>query len=1092
MRMLVRSALVVVAAIGLALSVNPSYAQTSNGTIAGAVVDKSGGGIPKTTVEATSVDRGGEPRVMETDSSGSYRMEAILPGRYFVVFKKQGFAEFKVTGVIVNASQTTTVNGTLDVAGQTATVLVEASTGQELQTQSGDLSANISSAEVHDLPINGLNPIALVLTQAGVQDPGSRGISNGVDFSVNGARPRANNFLIDGQDDNDNAIAGQAFQPSNLEAISEVTILTNSYAPEYGRGGGSVTNVIYKGGTNDFHGSAWELATNSDLATAKHEDIINGCEQAVPDTCHPVNIENTFGFSFGGPIIHNKLFVFGSSQWDRFRSTNNGSSLTAPTATGVAELQALNLPNANFLIAAFGGLVAPSVTKSIPIGSATMGGPDRGSIDFGKVDRSGIGEASNDRQYDIRVDFTASDRDSLMARYYRDDSALSPDLFNFPNQLQPFDSQQGGPSQSFAGGWTHTLSSKAVNELRVSYTNISFAFGPTPATAANPLSQLPAISISGISQSGAAFPTLGFPSNLPQGRGHKSYQYQDSLSYTIGRHTLKAGVDVNHLSVVDAIPFNSRGTISFASGLGTDANNCGIPTPPPGMPNLGDPKGGCDGLANFIDNFTGPSGSLSKVFGSPILQPFVTTYAPYFQDTWKMKENLTVTLGLRYEYLGTPENIVQFPAILPGTPIGLPGVSFPSVFSAKQPEDRNNFGPRVGLAYTPHTFQRLFGNGKTVIRAGYGIFYDSLFTNILDNTGGTSPNAVGGTIFGTAAQNGGRGTANATGQLNAVAPLLNPKATIDSIAGNLVNPVTHQWNLDIQRELPAGFVLTAAYVGTRGEHLFVNQQYNPGQNDIRLNPAFGSVIVRTNGADSIYHAAQLTIDRKFSKGLLLRGAYTFSKLIDDASEVFTISQQSSTAENPFNQGQDRGPSLYDRRQRFVMTYIWDLPYVHSTEGASRILNVLTSHWQWSGFATWQTGQPETIITGVDNGLDLNTTNDRPNLVNPSLPIGDFNRYAVPAAGTLGNLGRNTYTGPNNEYWDTAVQKTIPISFHHFEHQALTLRAEFFNALNHANHFLPDLNLADGASTTPGDGGFGDITNTGVGQRQIKIYLRYSF
>lgn len=1082
---LISSLALVIALVFCGLGATTGFAQTSNGTIAGSILDKSGAAVPNATVEATSEDRGGDPRVVQTDNSGTYRIESLLPGKYTVVVKKDGFAQVKISGLEVKASLTSTFNGTLEISGQVATVLVEASTGQELQTQSGELSGSISSAEVHQLPIFGLNPIALVLTQAGVQDPGGRGISNGVNFAVNGTRPRSNNFLIDGQDNNDNAINGQAFQPTNTEAISEVAILTNSYGAEYGRGGGSVTNVIYKGGTNKFHGSAWELATNSALATAKKEDLFAGCESS--GSCHPVSVDNTFGFAFGGPIKRDKLFVFGSSQWDRTRSTNNGSTITAPTASGVTELQALNSANANFLVAAFGGLIAPTVTKSVPIGSATVGGPNRGSIDFGLVQRSGIAELSNDRQWDVRVDFTPSDRDSLMGRYYRDDGSLTPDLFNFPRQLVPFDSQQGGPSQSVAAGWTHTISTNAINELRVSYTNIGFSFGPTSATASNPLAQMPTVSISGVSNAPTTpFPTLGFPSNLPQGRAHKAYQYQDSLSYTVGRHTFKGGVDANHLSVVDAIPFNSRGTTTYFPGAATDANNCGLAT-------------GCTGLANFVDNFTGPSGAISKVFGSPILQPFVTTYAPYIQDTWRMRDNFTLTLGMRYEYWGSPENVLQFPAVQPGATIGLAGASFPAVYSGKQPADRNNFGPRAGLAYTPHVWQRIFGQNKTVIRAGYGIFYDGLFTNILDNTGGTSPNAVGGTLTGTSGDNGGRGLANATGLLNAVAPLLNPLATVNSIAANLMNPLTQQWNVDIQRELPAGFIFTAAYVGTRGEHLFVNQQYNPGifnpatNKSVRMNPALGSVTVRTNGADSIYHAGQFTLDRKFSHGLLLRGAYTYSKLIDDASEVFTISQQSSFSEDPFNQGLDRGPSLYDRRQRLVVTYIWDVPYVHRTENAGyRILNALTAHWQTSGFATFQTGQPETIITGTDRLGDLNGTNDRPNVVSASLAMGDFNRYAVAPLGALGNLGRNTYTGPNSQYWDMSIQRVIPIGFRHMEGQQLTFRAEFYNALNHGNHFLPDLNLADGASTAPGDGGFGDIISTVQGQRQIKIYLKYSF
>ncbi len=1058
----------------------PTYAQTSNGTIAGTIVDNSGAAVTDANVVITSDDRGGEPRVTTTDSSGSFRVEALTPGRYTVSVKKAGFADLKISGLDVKASLSVTANGVLELAGQNATVLVEATNAQELQTQSGDLSANLTSTDVHELPINNRNPISLVLTEPGVQDGNGRGISNGVNFSVNGARPRANNFLIDGQDDNDNSIAGQAFQPSNLEAIGEVTILTNAYSAQFGRGGGSVTNVIYKGGTNDFHGSAWEEATNSDLATALHQALLAGCVQR--ESCHPVSVENTFGFAFGGPIKHNKLFIFGSSQWDRTRSTNNGNPILAPTATGLSELQALEPnPNVAYLIAAFGGLTASNTApgiQEIALGSATPTGPDRGNVEFGIVQRSGIAEVSNGRQWDIRTDYNATDKDLLTARYFRSDNSLTPDLFNFPTQLQPFDSQQGGPSQSIAVMWTHTISTKALNELRASYTNIGFTFGPTPATAANPLAQMPTITISNITGSTGSLPNLGFPSNLPQGRAHKSYQYQDAFTYTVGRHTLTTGVDVNHLSVVDAIPFNSRGTITYSSSA-TTPGSCGAIA--------------CTALANFVDNFTGSGGVISKVFGSPILQPFVTTFAPYAEDTFRMKENFTLTLGVRYEYTGTPENVLQFPAVQPGLGFGLVGGTFPNEFSAKQQPDRNNFAPRIGLAYTPHIFNRLTGNGKTVIRAGYGIFYDSLYTNILDNTGGTPPNAVGGTLTGTNAQNGGRGLANASGLLNAVTATLNPLATVDSIASNLRNPLETQWNLNIQRELPGNFTFTAAYVGTRGEHLYVNQQYNPGVNDVRLIPTQGSIIVRTNGGDSIYHAGQFSLERRLGHGLLLRSAYTYSKLIDDGSEVFTLAGTlTSTSANPLNQASDRGLSAYDRRQRFVMAYVWQVPFNHGDSMGMKVLRAVTGHWEWSGIVTAESGIPGTILTGSDTSLDLNAGDDRPNVVNASLPLGNFNRYAPATLGTLGNVGRNTYIGPGAWFYDTSVSRVIPIPFKKLEHQALTLRGEFFNAFNHGNQNLPNLDLASGLSKAPGDGRFGDVFSTVTGNRQIKIYLKYSF
>jgi Carboxypeptidase regulatory-like domain/TonB-dependent Receptor Plug Domain len=1073
---------------GVVLTI-PGYAQTSNGTIAGTIVDKTGAAVLDATVEITSDDRGGEPRVMNTDASGSFRVEALIPGKYTISVKKGGFADLKVSGIDVRASLTSTTNGVLEVAGQNATVLVEATNAQELQTQSGDLSANLSSTDVHELPINSLNPIALVLTEPGVQDGNGRGISNGINFSVDGARPRANNFLIDGQDDNDNSIAGQAFQPTNLEAVGEVTILTNSYSAQYGRGGGSVTNVIYKGGTNDFHGSAWELATNSALASAAHENLLAGCEQ--DGSCHPVSVDNTFGFSFGGPIKHNKLFVFGSSQWDRTRSTNNGGTIFAPTTTGLKQLQALEPnPNVAYLIAAYGGLTAPDsapIIKNVPIGSATMGGPDRGSIQFGSIQRSGIAEVSDDRQWDVRLDYNATDKDMLTARYFRDDSSLSPDLFNFPDQLQPFDSLQGGPSQSIAVMWTHTVSTRALNELRGSYTNIGFIFGPTAATTANPLSQDAAVSIANISGGGAAFPTLGFPSNLPQGRAHKSYQYQDSFSVTFGRHTVKFGADINHLSVVDSIPFNSRGTIAYAGGSASDADNCGLAASP------ANPNGGCTALANFIDNFTGTSGAVSKVFGSPILQPFVTTFAPFAEDVFKVKDNFTLTLGLRYEYTGTPENVVLFPAVQPGLGFGLVGGAFPNEFSAKQQPDRNNFAPRVGFAYTPHFGGRFLSDGKTVIRGGYGMFYDSLFTNILDNTGGTSPNAVGGTLTGAPTDNGGRGLANASGLLNSVTAALNPLATVDSISSNLLNPVTLQWNLNIQRELPGNFIFTAAYVGTRGEHLYVNQQFNPGVDGTRIIPTQGSIIVRTNGADSIYHGGQFSVERRFSRGLSLRAAYTYSKLIDDGSEVFTLAGQlTSTSSNPFSQASDRGLSEFDRRQRFVMAYVWQTPSAQGDNMGMRALRAVTGHWEWSGILTVQSGIPETIYTGTDTNEDLNSGDDRPNVVNASLPLGDFLRYLAAPKGTLGNVGRNTYITPGDWFYDTSVSRVFPLRFKRMEHQQLTVRGEFYNAFNHGNQNAPSLNLAAGQSKTPGDGGFGDLFSTVTGQRQIKIYLKYSF
>ncbi|HXA07125.1 MAG TPA: hypothetical protein VNY30_19895, partial [Bryobacteraceae bacterium] len=519
-------------------------------------------------------------------------------------------------------------------------------------------------------------------------------------------------------------------------------------------------------------------------------------------------------------------------------------------------------------------------------------------------------------------------------------------------------------------------------------------------------------------------------------------------------------------------------------------------------------------------------GSIDKVFGSPVTLPFLATYAPYVQDTWHLRQNLSVDLGLRYEYQSTLENSLQFPAVDTRLGVGLGGTSnFPGVFTSPQQGDKNNFAPRVGFAYTPRFWSRFLGHDKTVIRAGYGIFYDQLFTNILDNTATSSPNAVQDTVNAGA----GRGVANASAVLAGFSSSPSPTGSVSTIASNLRNPLTHQWNLDIQRELPGNFILTAAYVGTRGERLFVNQDFNPGTgqfdangNVIRVNPNLGSILVRTNGGDSIYHAGQLTLDRKFSHGLLLRGAYTYSKFIDDTSEVFVTSGLSSFAQNVFNQGADRGLSAYDRRHRMVLTYVWDVPFVHGSGNRfSSTLKAITRDWQTSGIFTWSTGAPETFNDGFDANGDGHGGNDRPNLGNPAAPLtaigidgtqlgltntpGTFfgpnpqdciNRaptcvagptssfhFLIPASG-LGDIGRNTFISPGFQTYNLTVQRSFRIPMHDLQRQQLLVRGEFLNAFNHPNLGIPSLNLTGG--------NFLNEAGTINGGRQIRILLRYSF
>jgi len=376
-----------------------------------------------------------------------------------------------------------------------------------------------------------------------------------------------------------------------------------------------------------------------------------------------------------------------------------------------------------------------------------------------------------------------------------------------------------------------------------------------------------------------------------------------------------------------------------------------------------------------------------------------------------------------------------------------------------------------------------------VIRAGYGIFYDGLFTNILDNTAGASPNAI---AF-TATSNVGRGVAAVSTALAGAQAVANPLGSVTTVASNLVNPLTHQWNLDIQRELPGGFIVTAAYVGTRGIRLFESQAFNPRVNGgARMNPNFGPVTVRDNAGDSIYHGGQLTVERKFSHGLLIHGAYTYSKLIDDGSDVFgptggnTINRN-DFAQNPLCQKCDRGPSIFDVRHRIVASYIWDIPYFHNSSNLFMgVIKTVTRDWTISGTTTAQTGFAGTPFLGVDVNGDASVFNDRPIIVNPSKGKFDPARYGAPAAGSpyAGTIGRGSVEMPGFQNWDFAVQRAFKIPVWKLEAQALTLRGEAYNVFNHPNLGIPDLNLAAADAL--------DLPSTIYGGRVLKIKLMYAF
>src|SRR5258708_21797 len=547
-----------------------------------------GGAISGATVTAQSTQLG-ENRSTVSGTYGEYRISAVLPGIYQVKVTADGFATVVLDNVEVGASVEKSLDVRMEVSSSAQTITVESS-GATLQTETAELSGSITKTEIQQLPINSLNPISLVLTEPGAVRVSQRDdFTNGASFSVDGLRPRANNFLIDGFDNNDNGIAGQAIQPVNLEAISEVVVQTNSYAAEFGRGGASLTNVIYSSGTNNWHGGDYWRYDGANFNAVPPEQARNGT------TSPPAFVENIPGFRIGGPILKNKLFVFGSSQWDRLRGAEQGAKIVIPTAAGVATLQSLNNPQAQILLNSLGGATANAQNPASTIAIGNRAGCPNCSVEVGTFSRS-PSQVANSYEYVIRGDYVASDKDTISARWLASHSSLTPDLFANTNALPGVDTQQGGPSRSIGLFWTHVIDNHTVNELRFTGQSINFGFDPTAKTLSSPFANLPDFEVSGLT--GVDFG--GIALDFPQDRDHLVFQYQDALSLTLGHHNLKMGADITHLGITDGVPFNSLGLVQYNTGGDCSAINLAT----------------CTGLANYLDDFSGAGGNAAIQFGS--------------------------------------------------------------------------------------------------------------------------------------------------------------------------------------------------------------------------------------------------------------------------------------------------------------------------------------------------------------------------------------------------------------------------------------------------------------------------------------------
>jgi len=874
--------------------------------------------------------------------------------------------------------------------------------------------------------------------------------------------------MLDGIENNDISVGGPAFVPSNEDQVAEVSIQTGLFSSEFGRAGGGVFNQVTKSGTNQYHGTAGWGYHSQIFDALTNNDRLSGLKKPA------VYTENNFTATVGGPIKKDKTFFFGAGQWYRFRSTANFGPFTVPTAAGLARLRALFPAGTNArvdtylnAIAGVVGLTSPSL---VPLGVGPGGGADRGSIEFGQI---GISAASvqDDNNYAVRVDHTVNEQHRLSARYLYDHSISTPNGVNGPG----FQFNGDFGSQNFLASHTWIINPTMTNEFRFAFGRINFQFplsGDNKVEAAT----LPNIAVSGIS-------AVGIQTNIPQFRIANNYLAQETMSKVYKTHTFRFGGEYLRQIAQQRPPFNERGSFGFLAG------------------------GGFSAFANFVDNFSGQSGTAARNFGDPVYRPNLDRISLFMQDTWKTSESLTLTLGLRYENFGQPaNNAFGFPALtLDPTQFLVPN---------KVDRDNNNFGPSFGFAWSPRyksgILQTLFGEDKTVWRGGYQVAYDTFFNNLLSNIAADSPNALSATTTGTT----GRGTANFfPTAIPATARVPTPLDTQTSVFNpHIRNPYTQRFSFEMQRQLPGRFIFDSSYVGSLGRKLFVTEDLNPivspGPPAVRRFPLLGIRRYRTSGANSSYNSLQLRLDKGFSRGLQFTTSYTWSKFIDSTSEVFaTTNSGAATASVPAFQGGlalDRGPSDYDRTHRLVVSYIWDIPGFK--EGMFK--NVLGG-WQLTGVTSFQSGAPFTLINGFDRNADGLATADRPDIGNPNAPhntraivsstcsTGFLNPdtkscvtpndvYVVQGTGfpNARTIGRNTERSNWTKNFDMNMFKV----FRFTERFRLQYTISAFNVFNHPQFTgVPGRNVVSTLATQ-----FIDFNQLNGGGRTMRMGLKFLF
>ena len=1062
----------------LFLTASALFAQVDTGTIAGTVRDRQGASVAAAKITFLDLATS-ETASTQSDPSGNYASPPLRPGDYKLSVEAQGFKTETRPSITIRVQDRLRVDFALNVGAVTESVEVNAEV-PVIQSETSSLGQVITSTQITELPLNGRDYTQLATLSTGVvrTSSGTNGNTGGSStggqnsFVANGTRGTLNNFLLDGIDNNSNDNGGLVLR-TNVDAIQEFKIQTNSYSAEFGRSGGAVVNAVLKSGGNNFHGSVFEFFRNAALDARDYfED---------PATKKASFKQNQFGGTFGGPVIKNKLFVFGDYQGTRIRNPLAWNSKVPTLQERTGDFSA---PGEPIIYDPSTGLPFPG--NIIPSGS--IDAISQAFMNLYPAPNQPAGSSSNfiispiERdtidQGDGRLDYAVSEKDRVFLRYSqsgRTDIRPAP----LPGLANGGDSSTGIGYEDAKGasvGYTRTLTSRAVNEIRVGFNHVHIRRGLPVGGAVLPPPELqvpgvpddPRINGLTLFSPSGGYRRVGDPRFAPTLLSSEERQITDVLTLVRGGHTFKLGGEIRWSQFNISQEAAPRGQFSFD---GEFTQN---------------PVNGTGG-SSLADMLLGLpiNARISTVIGLHNRQHVPSFFA---QDDWKITPRLTLNLGLRYDYFSPTVELNDHQSNFDyntGTIIvaGQGGASRSLVEA-----DKANFAPRLGFAWTPTQ------SGTTVIRGAYGIFYSGqeirtaaplqlaynlpFFYEPQFVSDGVTPVITVGQGF----------------------PSLNPSQAIDpgvtSVDSHLHTPYYQTWNLAVQHSLPAAISLEVAYAGSKGTHLQgvvdPNQVRTPGPGDIQSRrpfPQFGGFTAMTDIASSTYHALQVKAEKRTTHGLYFLSAFTYSKAINDLPEICC---SAPFAQNSYDLAAEKGRADFDQKLRWVLSFDYELPFGKAGSHLSNgLVDAAFGGWHLGGIYTLASGFPFSPYIGNDTSNTGTQGIPRPDqLRDGNLPRGqrtathwfDVAAFAAPSGFAFGNAGRNVLIGPGQNVFDWSLRKEFVLT----ERQRLEFRAEFFNAFNHPNFAQPD-NFVDDDPLSAGW-----ITSLAIPMRQIQFGLKYSF